>query len=362
MDIKNIILVIHDLKGNGAERVVLTLADGFIQQGHSCHVVCFKNLQELPSKRQIIPFVFPMKLFRWIPRKIRGQLVAPLFDYLIQKKYGKPDLILSNLLPVDRILCHSKLKNVFMVIHSTFSKEFQFDNGDERSLQKKKEILTSIYCKKELVCVSEGVKDDLQKVFNCEIKAHRIYNPIDVKFIQEQSTKQLENHNVLPTSYLLHVGKFNNAKRQDFLIRAYALSGIKTPLVLLGQGPLREKCENLVKELNIEDKIIFYGFSKNPYPIIRDAKTLLLSSAYEGLGMVILEAIALGVSVISTDCDSGPREILPKDNLVPVDSIELFSEAIKRVDRKPEKYLCKLDIKFTKEIALRQYLLLTPST
>jgi len=353
---KNIILVIHDLKGNGAERVILTLADAFLRQGHRCNIVCFKDLQELPSEKNIVPYIFPMKIFRWIPRKIRGRLIAPLFDVMIRRKFGTPDLVLSNLLPVDRILAHSQLNHVFIVIHNTFSKEFSSAMGKMTMSPKTRKMLQDIYCRKPLVCVSEGVRDDLPHVFDCPIQAQTIYNPVDADFIRQQARQTTPKQHALPSEYLLHVGKFNTAKRQDFLIKAYAKSKVSTPLVLLGQGPLKMHCEQLVKQLGIEKNVIFLGFASNPYPIISRAKALLVSSDYEGLGMVILEAIVLGVAVISTDCDSGPREILPPENLIPVGHLEQFSQAIQDVDKQPQTYRCDLKSGFSQREALQQYL------
>ena len=353
---KTIVLVIHDLKGNGAERVILTLADEFIRQGHICNIVCFKDLQELPSSHSIPPSIFPMKLFRWIPRKVRGRVIAPLFDRYIKSKFGSPDLILSNLLPVDRILAHSKLPNVFLVIHSIFSKEFNLEGVGEKRTEIL-DMLSSIYCRKPLICVSDGAKDDLKNVFKCPVEACRIYNPIDTGFILKQSSEKIDNN--LPTEYFLHVGKFNQAKRQDFLIKVYADSKVDTPLVLMGQGPLLMQCKSLVKELGLENKIIFAGFFSNPYPVMKKAKALLVSSDFEGLGMVILEAICLRVPVISTDCESGPREILPSRNLIPVGDKRAYSRAIQDVESSPDIYLSNLNEQFTKEEAIRQYLQLT---
>ena len=76
-DKRNIVLVINDLKGNGAERVVITLATGFTEAGHRASIVCFKDHVELPIPSNIPVHIFSEKFFRWIPRSIRGRLIAP---------------------------------------------------------------------------------------------------------------------------------------------------------------------------------------------------------------------------------------------------------------------------------------------
>ena len=83
---RNIALVINDLKGNGAERVVITLATGFVDAGHSASIVCFKDHIELPIPADIPVYIFSEKFFRWIPRSLRGTLTAPFLDRFIRKK------------------------------------------------------------------------------------------------------------------------------------------------------------------------------------------------------------------------------------------------------------------------------------
>ena len=156
--------------------------------------------------------------------------------------------------------------------------------------------------------------------------------------------------------YIVHVGKFKQQKRHDILIKAYAKANVEQKLVLVGTGPLMEESKQLVKELNIEDKVIFAGFQKNPYPWIKHAKLMVLSSDFEGLGLVILEAIALGTSVVSTDCPSGPSEVLASVNLSPVREVDILAENIRLALKNPEKYQTTLHTQFYPEIAAQAYL------
>ena len=124
----------------------------------------------------------------------------------------------------------------------------------------------------------------------------------------------------------------------------------------MGQGPLEEKLRNLVKKLNLEDKIVFLGFQSNPYLYIKNAKFMVLSSEFEGLGMVILESLALNTPVVSTDCDSGPREILPKKNLCPVNDVNALSGLIKKATKDPDSYKSQLPKQFSLELITKKYL------
>ncbi|MDC0390531.1 glycosyltransferase [Candidatus Thioglobus sp.] len=160
----------------------------------------------------------------------------------------------------------------------------------------------------------------------------------------------------------MHVGKFKDQKRHDILIKSYAKSNIKEKLVLVGQGPLEEKSRDLVKKLNIKDKVIFSGFQNNPYPYMKNAKFMVLSSEFEGLGMVILESLALNTPVISTDCNSGPREILPKKNLTPVNDVNALALRISDASNNTINYSCNIRKEFLLENVVKEYIKLTCNT
>ena len=252
---KNITMVLPDLKGNGAERVAMTLADGFISNGHSVHMVLFKNFIELKSKNKIKIHLFK-RHYRWIPRSVRGLLIAPILDRFIVNKCGHPDLILSFLLPVDRILCRSKLKNVFLSIVNTPSHDF-FKNLSGKVLEKEVTRFRNIYTRKPSISISKDVQKDFNSFFG-KNNSHQIYGPSDVDYLRFLSKSTWLHSNL--SNYIVHVAKFKEQKRHDILIKAYAKSGVDEQLVLLGQGPLKEKARNLVELLNIQDKVIFAGY------------------------------------------------------------------------------------------------------
>lgn len=121
------------------------------------------------------------------------------------------------------------------------------------------------------------------------------------------------------------------------LLRAYALarsrSAIVGDLLLLGDGPDRAALEALATELGIAPFTRFLGFCANPFPYVRAAQMLVLSSRYEGFGMVLAEAMALGTPVIATDCPTGPRDLLGDGAglLVPPGDVESMASAIERL-------------------------------
>ena len=125
---------------------------------------------------------------------------------------------------------------------------------------------------------------------------------------------------------------------------------------MVGDGAEREACEQLTHQLGISDQVHFIGLTANPYPYIKHATAMVISSDFEGLNIAMLEAIALNTPVISTACPSGPPEVLPPHHLVPVGSIEVLAKKMQEVITNPENFMITLDKKFYPEYAANQYL------
>lgn len=186
-----------------------------------------------------------------------------------------------------------------------------------------------------------------------------IYNPINFKLINNLS---LEENIIKEKDYIVHIANYGKVKGHDLLIKAYKQANINLKLVLVGKN-VKQNTINLVKELGIEDKIIFVDYVKNPYPILKNAKLLVVSSSYEGFSMVLAESLALNTITISTDCKSGPNEILIdelRNNLVPINDINSLSskilEVINNYDNFYELNYDKFVQKFDSKKIAKQYI------
>ncbi|MGM8939282.1 glycosyltransferase [Psychrobacter glaciei] len=327
------LLVINCLQGGGAERVVLTLGQGFDQLGYEVHVLRFKPLVEYDLSPNLNYHVLKFKPYKLIPGcERRDKIFARSVDKYISQNIGQPDIILSNLDRTDSILSNSKLPNIIYIIHNTVSLLYKFNkNCDAEQLKKK---MVEIYTKHPCVCVSEGAEKDFIKSFGHITPTTAIHNPIDKDSIQQQADAFIPEYQ----NYIIHVGSFKDAKRHDILVKAYAKTDQSMPLLLLGQGKHKSEIERLVTELGLEKKVVFLGFRDNPFPYIKHAQFKILTSDWEGFALVIAEALALGTPVISTNCPSGPSELLPEINLMPMGDIDTIAEKMRQAMNNPQKF------------------------
>jgi glycosyltransferase involved in cell wall biosynthesis len=138
-----------------------------------------------------------------------------------------------------------------------------------------------------------------------------------------------------PGERLLSVGSFKAAKNQDLLLRAFArIESAEARLMLVGRGEAELDLRTLARNLGVEERVIFAGFRHDPAPFYMTADLFVLSSDREGFGSVIAEALAAGTPVVSTNCPSGPAEILENGRwgrLVPVGDVGAFAAAIQEV-------------------------------
>lgn len=345
-----VVFIIKNLQGNGAEKYVLTLSKALHYfYNVQCHVVLFNDLVEYEVDESVNLHFVSLDGASSYKQK------AEIIDKYVLSKIGVPDLALSNLTYSDKIMRHSTLDNVYHVIHSQTSIEhFAHKNLVSKTLSKLK--LRRIYNCKPSICVSHGVHDDFLLNIKPKKESRVIYNPIDEAGLAD--CLKIKSDTYLPDEYILHVGKFNEAKRHDRLLRAYAHAKPECDLILLGKGHLMDTCKQLAVELNIENKVHFIGHLKNPYPVIKNATLFVLSSDFEGLPTVLLESIVLGVPTISVDCPSGPKEIFGDVYAHCLCNMtdEALAEKIKDAINDSDKYTPKLNEKFSMQHAATSYM------
>ena len=185
----------------------------------------------------------------------------------------------------------------------------------------------------KIICVSKGVENDIKNYsfFNIEKKLTTIHNPI----INDLPEIKLNDNRIIQ---ILNVATLKKQKDHKTLIKAVSLLKDKNNyhLHIVGDGPLMNDLQNYSKKLNIDNIITFHGMIVNPSSFYEKCDIFVLSSIYEGFGNVIVEALSYGMKVISTNCNSGPNEIL-KDGkfglLIPISNPIALSQAITKITK-----------------------------
>lgn len=189
----------------------------------------------------------------------------------------------------------------------------------------------------KVVMISDDMKKEAIEMYPfLENKLLRVYNSFDIKRIKKMSNEDAEDKRI-NEKYILAIGRLEETQK-DFttLIKAYALvkDEIEEKLFIIGEGRHKENLINLVKNLNLKDKVEFLGFKKNPYPWLKNAALFVHSSKFEGLPTVVIEALILGKLIVATDCPTGPKEILDNGKngiLTEIGNEKELSKAIKKM-------------------------------
>ena len=211
--------------------------------------------------------------------------------------------------PKHQIYLHGSITRFFDGIRKYFKKSFF------RKLEKFDEICT----------VSKEMGEELIKLApDLKEKQKTVYNPIDVEEIKKKSKDDREltewEKKLIKEKYICSVGRLDeNQKDFTTLIKAFGElkkeEKIKEKLIIIGDGPDKIRLEELVSNLKIKD-VVFLGKKLNPYIWMKNSKLFILSSKYEGFPTVLVEATSLKVPAISSDCPTGPKEILKNSNLL----------------------------------------------
>ena len=225
----------------------------------------------------------------------------------------------------------------------------------------------------KIVCICNEMKDNvIKEIPEIQNKLEMIYNPFNIDKIKELSEGILElsekEKELLKNKYIIMVSRLDNHQKDILaLIKSFKIFSEKNndlKLYLLGEGPDRRKIEEKIKKLNLEDRMLLLGMKKNPYPWIKNAEILVHSSKYEGLPTVLIEALILRKIVISTNCPTGPKEILGNGkygSLVDVGDYKVMADEICELlnpnSEKRKKYLENTDDavkRFDNKIIIKQ--------
>jgi glycosyltransferase involved in cell wall biosynthesis len=323
-------ILLPDLRGGGVERIRIVLAHEFARAGHDVEFVLMQARGELLKEARASFSVVDLAT----PRA--RSLPFALARYLRQRR---PDALLSAMWPLTVIaplaqrLSGHRCK-VLASEHGILSAQYRDWGKLHRLLLRLSTSLgyRNVDCR---IGVSAGVAADMAALSGISKDAFEVvYNPAPRRAVPEPAALDIADHLWSGPSgaRILTVGTMKAVKNHPLILRAFAL--LDRPdarLMFVGKGDGREALLSLAHELGVTDRVIFAGFHPDPTPYYKTADLFVLSSNYEGFGNVIVEALATGTPVVSTDCPAGPAEILANGKygrLVPVGDPEKFAKGI----------------------------------
>ena len=326
-----ITIVLPNLAGGGAERLHVYLANEWVSKGYVVEFVLMSKQGELLPLLVTSILVFDLNV-----QRIRD-VVLPLAVHL-QK--SRPQVVLVAMWPLTSAATISWILSglvgkLFLSDHENLTLSY-IEQGRVRPIYLRYLIRLTYRFATGIVAVSRGVMEDLRSLGGLSAgKIHVIYNPaaIGISPICETPEVQKMLWGDGYDCHILSVGRLALQKDHATLIKAFSMlpSEINAKLVILGEGPLRAELTALITQLGIESRVSMLGFMNDPSPWFRSADLFVLSSRWEGFGNVIVEALECGVPVVSTNCPSGPSEILEDGrygSLVPVQNPVALSNAM----------------------------------
>ncbi|GIW99745.1 MAG: glycosyl transferase [Pirellulaceae bacterium] len=339
----------------------MDLAREFAQQGHEVRFLLRRTRGELLSEAQ--------RRFQIVD--LGAPRVRNVFIPLVRHLYrDRPDVLLAPMWPLSVIaplaarLAVREIK-VLTSEHGVISRQYA-PRGKIHRVFLRASAAMGYRLAHALVGVSSGVARDMARLaFLPETSVHVIHNPV-----RGAGDKQMPDTSIAETLWgiragkrVLTVGRFKPVKNQALLLRAFARLARETPatLMLVGSGELEGDLRRLASRLGVSDRVIFAGFQPDPSPFYASTDLFVLSSNAEGLGNVVVEALAHGTPVVSTNCPYGPSEILENGRwgrLVPVGDEQALAQAMHEALHDPPDptALRRRAADFAPEIAAKRYL------
>nr|WP_321459185.1 glycosyltransferase [uncultured Vibrio sp.] len=310
---RSITLIIGGLRGGGAEKVCVTLANGLVEQGYSVDLVVL-SLNGAVREKELSPQV---NLINLNVKHTRHSSFA-IYRYL---KQAKPQMVLSFNRQISVVL--GIIRSVMRLDFTLISRNIIFLSIAEA--KKKglwhgfivKNLIKKFYSLSDyFIAQSSAMKVDLVDYLGVEASRVEVINNPVCQIIASHQMQISLGEAAIETAiedYLLCVGRLEEQKAFHYAIEAFSKVAPKYPelrLKIVGQGSLEIDLKKCAAKFNVSERVDFEGFQEKMIPYYANAKATLLTSLFEGFPNVLVESITLGTPVVSFDCPSGPSEII----------------------------------------------------
>lgn len=309
---KKIAILAYDLGGGGAERVISIIFNNKLPE-YEYFLVLFKPT--IDYKTDNINVTILESKYHLVSKLGILNFIFNLYKYYNFCRSKNIDLSISFLRRPNYLNCLIKVfkwkGKVFINERTSPITQLQHSSYIYKAISKF--LIKNLYPLADKITTNSfGSANELNQLVDFKINVEIIENPIVVPDLSTSENMISINKNEFN---FICVGRFEEGKNQNSIIWAFKnkLKDLNANLYFLGKGSLLEFSKKYVDELNLSNQIKFLGFSKNPFNYLRQCDCLVLFSDFEGFPNVILEGLASGLIVISSDCNSGPREILAPD-------------------------------------------------
>lgn len=307
-----IAFLINSLTSGGAEKIVLTIIKELQKENINIELICLEknNFYNLPNNIKVTYLMNNSGKKSGIIKLLQ----IPLLSYKLKKYVNK-----NNIKIVQSHLYRANYINILSNILGANHKSQVVNHGIasryklKGSLGKINLFLIKMLYKKAntIITISQEMKNDLNRLCKFNNSQLVINNPYDLNNIDELKKQEVKGFIFNPKKiYLITMGRLIKLKRYDDVIKSLDNLPQNIELILLGEGEEKERLKTLTKKLNLEKRTHFIGNVKNPFKYLFKADIFILSSETEGFPNSLIEALACNLKVISSDCLSGPREIL----------------------------------------------------
>ncbi len=334
---KKLSILIYSLAGGGAERQVSLLLK-YLSKKYKIYLVLMNDtiFYEVPENVEVIFLEKSNPTENGIKKLLKLPILA-----LKYKKFLKENEIDVSISFMNRPNYINSLSKIFGSKVKTILSERISPLNEYKTNSIKDKInrflIKNLYKKADVVVPNSKMTEfELKKFFNLK-NTKVIYNMLELPECKKEKEEFI----------FINIGRFERQKNHFLLLEAFKKANLNAKLYLVGDGYLRRSLELKVKNDNLENKVVFVGRQKNVFKFLSKANCFVLSSNYEGFPNVLIEALACDLPIISTDCISGPREILAPNSdfikqtkdiefdeygiLTPVGDVDKLAEAMKKM-------------------------------
>jgi len=325
MALTRIAFFVPYLQGGGAEKATVMLANSLPPERFKVDMVCQRidQMDYAPAAHVRLVNLDAPRAFASLPK---------LMGYLRRERPQVLYSVMTHLNIIARVavrFAHPRCRHVM----SEHNNPYTMSKTEERGALIERLVPGAYRRADAVLCVSHGVAEAMKGFVSSE-RIVVLANPVELDVIREQAKAPLDSKWFTgDRAVILCPARLTNQKGQQFLVRAHAQVAARTGanLVLLGDGADRPMLEDLIRELNLQERAVILPFDRNPYRYMARSTVVALPSLWEGFGMVLIEAMACGTAVVSSDCDYGPREFIRdgvNGRLVPPSDPDQLADAL----------------------------------